>query len=648
MSPFVIASVIVGTVSLTIGLLYLLVASRLRDSRAHLSFSLTALAASANAYIEPWAYGATTPGAYSIAFKWQIAIQIVWWICLVWFLWRYTGMVRRWLAGFVALGFSVAGLLHLLSPHGILFVEIRELVWIELPWGERIALASGFANPWRLLGDLSTLGMCLLVVDTCFRLWRHGAHRRALSLGASLALLLAALIHGILVDLLMVRSPYLLSFAFVGLILITGSDLATEAVRAVRLTRELYAKEERWQDLLESIPLLVVRADPQGRMDYVNPYFLKTVGYSLEQILGHPLEEWIHAEEQDPHEDPVAGATVVDLATREGEKRHVRWSSVTLRDADERPIGTLSIGTDLTGRILAERARDQAVRQLEDVNRKFRLRPPSDWDRRQAFRVLVVDDDAISRLVAVSYLEVLGFRGEAAEDGVHALALLADGPPVDAILLDCQMPRLDGYETARRIRRKEAVTGSGGRRIVLVALTAHGGVQQQCLDAGMDDYLVKPFNGDQVAATLDRWLVETGAVEESIPATSSGPAHLEALKRLGEKSGDDVLGQVIDSFLEEGPRLAAEIRDALARGALDSVARSAHLLKGSARVLHALRLKDLCSELERLAREGAARACVEQFEAVEKERLRFTEELRIQAPSESRTSASVITPSRKA
>ena len=114
----------------------------------------------------------------------------------------------------------------------------------------------------------------------------------------------------------------------------------------------------------------------------------------------------------------------------------------------------------------------------------------------------MVDDHPVTRLVMTAQLAALGYAADAADGGESALAVLA-GQPYDAVLLDCEMPELDGYETCRRLRQLEG----GTRRTPVIALTAHTGAgdRERCLAAGMDDHLGKPVRGEELAALLERW-----------------------------------------------------------------------------------------------------------------------------------------------
>jgi CheY-like chemotaxis protein len=124
-------------------------------------------------------------------------------------------------------------------------------------------------------------------------------------------------------------------------------------------------------------------------------------------------------------------------------------------------------------------------------------------------RVLVVDDNAANQKVALRMVERLGYRGDVAATGAEAAAMLGRGR-YDAVLMDCQMPEMDGYEATRQIRHNER----GGRRVPIIAMTADAtsGEREQCLAAGMDDYISKPVKLHVVAAVLARWLATEKAV----------------------------------------------------------------------------------------------------------------------------------------
>ncbi|MEM1180777.1 MAG: response regulator, partial [Acidobacteriota bacterium] len=126
----------------------------------------------------------------------------------------------------------------------------------------------------------------------------------------------------------------------------------------------------------------------------------------------------------------------------------------------------------------------------------------SDLDRHEKL-ILVVDDNAINRMIACDLLEDLGYASLDANDGLQAIEVLGSNP-VDLVLMDCQMPGLDGYEATRRITLYQV----GCHRLQIVAVTAHAvaGDRERCLAAGMDDYISKPYASDLLEECLQRWL----------------------------------------------------------------------------------------------------------------------------------------------
>ncbi len=144
------------------------------------------------------------------------------------------------------------------------------------------------------------------------------------------------------------------------------------------------------------------------------------------------------------------------------------------------------------------------------------LRPEARSRRpRRSFRILLVEDNPVNQMVASRQLELLGYRADAVDDGQKALDALHDRD-YDLVLMDCQMPELDGYEATRRLR----VWQGDRKHTPVVAMTAHAvkGDRAKCLAAGMDDYLSKPFRESDLEAMLDRWLY----AEPGAPAADSG------------------------------------------------------------------------------------------------------------------------------
>ena len=209
----------------------------------------------------------------------------------------------------------------------------------------------------------------------------------------------------------------------------------------------------------------------------------------------------------------------------------------------------------------------------------------------EGHRILVVEDDPIGRRVAVQLVRRLGYAVDAVSDGQAAIEAVA-ATAYTLVLMDCQMPDVDGYMATAEIRRREAVLGSGARRVPIVALTASrvDADEERCRAVGMDEYLSKPIDGQQLAALIERWAPEIPPVLD--PAgLLGGAADLSPQHR-----------EVVELFLADVPRRLDLLTTAVARGDRDQVARIAHTLAGSADSLGASRLAAACARLEALAR----------------------------------------------
>ena len=209
-------------------------------------------------------------------------------------------------------------------------------------------------------------------------------------------------------------------------------------------------------------------------------------------------------------------------------------------------------------------------------------------------------------------MEKRGYRVEVAGDGHEAVALTAQAA-FAAVLMDCHMPRLDGYAATREIRAREAPPP--GPRLPIIAMTANAGpgARERCLAAGMDDYVAKPVTADALDAVLRRWVPRGPARAEtpppSLPRRSSSPAiDLGMLRQMRAAQGpdeSDIVAEVVALFLQDAPERLATLRDAAARGDLAAASRVAHTLKGSAGHLGARALTTLCERFERKVRAGA-------------------------------------------
>jgi CheY-like chemotaxis protein len=216
----------------------------------------------------------------------------------------------------------------------------------------------------------------------------------------------------------------------------------------------------------------------------------------------------------------------------------------------------------------------------------------------KSLRVLVAEDNRVNQLVIRRMLEQLNHAVVICDDGRAAVAAIQAERP-DLVLMDVQMPAMDGFVATAAIREGEAARPEGGR-LPIIALTAFAiqGDRERCLAAGMDDYLAKPIRQEELAAVLAR-------VARAVPRRPAADAALDEVAALAYAGGDrQLLGEMLGIFLEDVPDQLQTIRDAVA--ATDAVAlmRAAHTLNGSLRVLGAGAAAALVGRLEARGREG--------------------------------------------
>ncbi|HEX3942914.1 MAG TPA: MHYT domain-containing protein [Rhizomicrobium sp.] len=238
-------------------------------------------------------------------------------------------------------------------------------------------------------------------------------------------------------------------------------------------------------------------------------------------------------------------------------------------------------------------------------------------DKRLSFdgTVLVAEDNSVNREVVTGILESMGIHVVSAPNGRVAVEMFGS-QTFDAVLMDCEMPILDGLEATRRIRQCEsrrAKTGSAAAqsRTPIIALTAHAltDVRERCLRAGMDDFLTKPFNDIQMGEVLRRWIKtvnrENAASHYSADLPGSSAIDTSAFSEIGAFQGSKGrvrLSQIMSRFLDEAPTLVTSIHAAQANGNWESVYRAAHSLKSSSAVMGARRLSERCARIESSAR----------------------------------------------
>jgi PAS domain S-box-containing protein len=239
---------------------------------------------------------------------------------------------------------------------------------------------------------------------------------------------------------------------------------------------------------------------------------------------------------------------------------------------------------------------------------------------RPLLRILVAEDNAVNQRLTLLLLEKLGCAADVVANGVEALDALERGP-YDVILMDVEMPEMDGREATRRILR----TWSSDERPRIIAMTASAmpGDREACLAAGMDDYLTKPVQLDELRQALER-----------CTSYADGVLDPEAFEKLRLRTGDaDFTAELVDVFLHDAPPLLEALRGALEEAEAEHARRAAHTLKSNAELFGATRLAELCRELEATARSGSLGGTAELAAGIDAEYARVDAALRQRLPA---------------
>jgi len=276
------------------------------------------------------------------------------------------------------------------------------------------------------------------------------------------------------------------------------------------------------------------------------------------------------------------------------------------------------------------------------------------------YRILLADDNPINQEVAQAILECLGYRVDVASNGHEALEAFSKHS-YDLILMDCQMPEMDGYEAAMAIRdiemRQRAtdaafptlsstlitshsspsspLSSSLTPHVPIIALTAHAlaGDRQHCLASGMDDYLSKPYTLDQLGLTIGRWLPPGGDAKMRLETMKDTPTEdssvsqadpldhsvLKSIRSLQRQGAPDMIARVIGMYMDRTPKMMESLREAVAAGRASAMQEAAHSLKSSSGNVGAMNLVALCKELEQMGRENSLQSASEVLTRIEAE-----------------------------
>ncbi|PYM11817.1 MAG: hypothetical protein DME18_12930, partial [Verrucomicrobia bacterium] len=237
-------------------------------------------------------------------------------------------------------------------------------------------------------------------------------------------------------------------------------------------------------------------------------------------------------------------------------------------------------------------------------------------------RVLVAEDNAVNQKVALQQLRRIGYAADVVGNGLEVLATL-ERIPYDVVLMDCQMPELDGYEATRRIREREKEKRLPHLRIVAMTANAMEGDREKCLAAGMDDFLTKPVRIEELEAVLER-NVPVRLPSPPLPDTprsyaTVNPDSLARLRELRTPGEPDPVAEIIGLFLDQTPAYLQSLKTACEEKDHEALKKTAHTLKGSCGNLGVEQMAAGCKELELIARQGTLSSAKKLVAQLEKE-----------------------------
>jgi CheY-like chemotaxis protein/HPt (histidine-containing phosphotransfer) domain-containing protein len=226
--------------------------------------------------------------------------------------------------------------------------------------------------------------------------------------------------------------------------------------------------------------------------------------------------------------------------------------------------------------------------------------------------VLVAEDSPMNQRVALGMLERLGYEGILVANGLEAVEAVQH-QRFAAILMDCQMPEMDGFAATAEIRRQEPV----GQHLPIIAMTANAmkGDRERCLEAGMDDYISKPVRFEDLQMALQRWAPRESIAPDLSPVEADGAADvaepideraIASLRATFRSGHDDILPTLVREFRLSTEQQLSALRVAVEQGDPSTLASAAHRLKGDAAMIGATAVRARCADIEVLGRTASA------------------------------------------
>jgi two-component system sensor histidine kinase/response regulator len=307
------------------------------------------------------------------------------------------------------------------------------------------------------------------------------------------------------------------------------------------------------------------------------PFDIIVLDSKMPETDGFALAEWIVQQK-------ISNAGIIMMLTFPDLKRNPELEKLGITASVVKPLGAF----ELEGAILSALGADRIEPDLRVKAPQLQIRIPA-----RPLKILVAEDTPFNQKFILRLLERWNHRTTLVENGRQALEVLKT-EPCDLILMDVQMPEMDGLQATRIIRENEQQSGN---HIPIIAMTAHAvkGDRERCLQAGMDEYVSKPIDSNKLFEAIEMLARKTGEPD----GTTVDSATLDEELLLQAFDGDwDFLKEVVEVFLSDYPRLVDDLRRALKEGDSDLLMRSAHSLKGMLKNFQAEDAAEIALELE--------------------------------------------------
>jgi PAS domain S-box-containing protein len=304
-----------------------------------------------------------------------------------------------------------------------------------------------------------------------------------------------------------------------------------------------------------------------------------------------------------------AGTNVMMLSSADQQRSNVRCREIGIASYLIKPIRPNELLSAIKSAL--------GMRAVEE-SKMPTITASSQAETVKRIRVLIAEDNIVNQRLALRLLEKKGYDAAVADNGLKALALLAE-QEFDLVLMDVQMPEMNGFEATAAIRQQEETTG---RHIPIIAMTAHAikGDEERCLAAGMDGYVSKPINSEHLFGLIAR--LAPPPESERVEPDDNNVVDRSAM--LGQVDGDpELLSELVTLFLETYPVLLGELREGIRDGSSSRTKEAAHSLRGAVSNFQVTTAVDLAQSLELMGRNGDLQGAEDKFTRLEAEMRRI-------------------------